>query len=327
MNLQTYHFLLSERTTLNSFLAETRPEEVLVRKSFEYRLEQVETELKEYEGRSLESSDARLTFGGRPVSGTRGMSAQFFGNALSNFAKAVHSVGANLKSQELSTSGQVPYEKDYELNITGIARGSFGFRVEEASDQLPLQGQDTDVGVALKKLKAVLEASQDTADDERLAEEIGDTDKRALQSVEDFLRHIADNEATFTLEFRRDEVKYMDYTQIRHSAGRLSQDYIKEYDAKLDGQFLGFFPHNPRAQFRITGADSEFLSAEIGKIITARVERALAESVDLNEILKMDVTIGAHSRRVGSGRPRYTITSCEIDGKHYPSDDTLASDS
>lgn len=226
MDLQSYRFLLSERATMKRFLAETRPDEVIVRKGFEHRLRQVEAELKEYEGRSLEARDARLTFRGKPVNGGRGMSAQFFGEALSNFARAVQYVGANQTQGRLPDKGPIPHKEDYEIAITGIARGSFGFQIEDAADGLPPEGEDTAVGGALNKIKAVLEAARDDADDGRLAKEIGDLDARALKAVADFLRHIADNEAAFTLEFRLEEVRFGDAGEVRRGAERIGEFVI-----------------------------------------------------------------------------------------------------
>lgn len=77
------------------------------------------------------------------------------------------------------------------------------------------------MGGALKKIKSVLEAAQDDADDGRLAKEIGDLDARALKAVADFLRHIADNEAAFTLEFRLEEVRFGDAGEVRRGAERI----------------------------------------------------------------------------------------------------------
>lgn len=223
MNLLTYRFLLSERGVLNRMLAKTRPDEVITRKSFEHRLRQVEDELKTYEDRSLAPSDAYVRFRGEPVSGGRGMSARFFGEALVNFDRAVRYVGASQEVGELPDNGRVPHREDCELAILGVARGSFGFHVEGVSDELAPKGQETPVGGALKKIKAVLEAAQDAGDDEWLAAEVKGMDARALRAVADFLRHIADNEAAFTLEFRLEEVRFGDAGEVRRGAERIGE--------------------------------------------------------------------------------------------------------
>lgn len=269
-------------------------------------LEQVETELKAYEERSPEAVGARLIFRGEPVSGARGMSAQFFANALKNFAIAVHYVGADQILGYLSPKGRVPYKEDYELMITGIARGSFGFRIEEASGQSPSQGQDTPVGDALNKIKAVLDASQDTEYNARLVEEIGDSDARALQAIEKFLRHVAANEATFALEFRRDEVRFTDVTQVRDSADRLIQN-VREYDVILAGHFHGYLPDNRRIEFHVSKTYADFLSEVEGTVITCRVDPEIEDADSINSNLNKPLGIKVRVRRVGSVRTRFVL--------------------
>ena len=311
MNLQTYHFLLSERTTLNRFLAEIRPEEVITRMGFEHRLRQVEDELKEYEGLSLESRDAYLTFRGKPVNGARSMSAQFFGDALSNFAKAVQCVGANQELGYLSDKGPIPNKEDYEIAITGIARGSFGFQIEDAAVGLPPQGQDTPVGGALEKIKAILDASQDTEYDARLAAEIGNSDARALKAIEDFLRHIAKNEATFALEFRLKEVRFRDVAQVMRSADRIRPDNIMEYDAILAGHFHGYLPDNQRVEFHVFDNDKG-IGLLSRTVITCHVNPALEDAGRINSNLNKRVSVAVRVRHVGSGRPRFVLNAWRL---------------
>lgn len=311
MNLQAYRYLLSQRGALNRMLEETRPDEVIVRKGFEHRLRQVESEIKEYEERSLDSRDARLTFRGKPVNGARSMSAQFFGDALSNFAKAVQYVGANQEIGRLPAKGQIPHKEDYEIAITGIARGSFGFQIEDAADGLPPQGQDTPVGGALKKIKTILEASMDEASydaDAWLAEETRNSDARALRAVEKFLRHIAANEATFALEFRRDEIRFTDVTQVRHSADRLSQN-VREDDVILIGHFMGYLPNSKRVEFRVLDTDVDFLDKPV---ITCDVDARLIDADSINSNLNTRVRVDARSHRVGKGRPRFIIKDWRV---------------
>lgn len=274
-------------------------------------LRQVETEPKAYEGRSLEPAKARLTFGGKLVNGARSMSAQFFGDALSNFAKAVQYVGANQDIGQLPAKGQIPHKEDYDIAITGIARGSFGFQIEDASDGLPPQGQDTPVGGALKKITTILEASMDEAfynADAWLAEETRNSDARALRAIEKFLRHIAANEATFALEFRRDEIRFTDVTQVRHSADRLSQN-VREDDVILIGHFMGYLPNSKRVEFRVLDTDVDFLDKPV---ITCDVDARLIDADSINSNLNTRVRVDALSHRVGKGRPRFVIKDWHV---------------
>ena len=220
MNVHEYRFLLADRAALKGLIDETRPDEVIERMSFERRLSQVEEELKAYEGRSPEVVQARVTFRGKPVSGALGASARFFGESLERFAVAAHYVGASAKMGALPPAGPVPHGKDYELLLADTLRGSFGFRVEDASGIPAMEGADTPVGEAIGKVKAILEASQEGG--ERLEDAIDGVDARALRAVEKFLRVVADGGAALSLEFRMDICEFADADQVRLSADRLA---------------------------------------------------------------------------------------------------------
>ena len=310
MNARDYRFLLAERATLRQLIDRTGVDEVIVRASFEHRLRDVDEELAAYGERSSRLGDARLTFNGPSVIGNRGMSADFFSDGVGEFAKAVHYIGASQRQTPLPVSGTVPYGDDYALLVTGIARGSFGIRVEEASDQMPLPGESSYVEMAIEEFKSILEAS--VGDDEQLANAIGEIDPRSLGQVRSFLKTVADNMAVCALEFRGHEFGFRDTAQVRRSKDRLSNDNIQEADATIGGQFLGFFPHRPRAQFQIDNVDADFLNTEIGRIITARVAPSVANDVDINSILNQAVHVSVHTRRVGAGRPRYVITGSPL---------------
>ncbi len=311
MNARDYRFLLAERITLRRLIDQTDADEAIVRASFEHRLQDVETELAAYGEHSSRLVGARLTFSGRSVDRNRGMSADFFSDSVGEFAKAVHYIGVGQRQTPLPPSGTVPYGEDYRLLVTGVARGSFGIRVEEASRQMPLLGESTLVELAIEELKSILEAS--VGDDEQLADAIGEIDPRALGQVRAFLKTVADNRAVCALEFRGREFGFRDAAQVRRSENRLSNDNIREDDATVGGKFLGFFPYRPRAQFQVDNVDSDFLNTEIGRIITARVAPSVADDVDINSILNQAVRINVRTRRVGTGRPRYVVTAVLLD--------------
>ena len=221
MNVHEYRFLLSERGALNGFLSRLEPSQIITRKSLEYRLSEVEEELKAYAGRSPEVVQARVTFRGKPVSGAHGMSSRFFSESLKRFSVAAHYVGASVKMGALPPTGPVPHGKDYELLLADTLRGSFGFRVEDASGIPAMEGADTPVGEAIGKVKAILEASKEGG--ERLSAATAGVDARALRAVEEFLRLVADNGAGLSLEFRMDICEFADADQIRRSADRLAK--------------------------------------------------------------------------------------------------------
>ena len=309
MDVHEYRFLLSERAALRDLIDRAPPGSVITKMSFENRLRQVEEQLESFGGCSPRVVNARLTFRGKPIMGSRGIDAEFGSDAAKLFANAVRTVGAS-NYAPLSSRGPVPHGEDYRLLITNMARGSFGFQFEQASQQLPLAGESTPVELAIAQFKGILEASVGT--DEQLAEAIIETDQRALGEIRKFLKIVADSDAVCALEFCGDQFKFIDVDQVRRSESRLSEDNIREDDVTLTGYFEGFLPISRRAEFHITQANADFLNEAIGTVISGKVESDVDEAIrDINEILKRVVRVDAHTRRVGDGRPRYVISNCE----------------
>ena len=308
MNLHNYRFLLSERTTLENLIAQSSPGNVIGRLSLESRLRRVEEELVEYEGYDYSITSAHLAFRGKPVVDDRGIRADFATAAVKAFAEAVTTVGAGRHSL-LASTGRIPRQEDYQLLITGTAPGSFVFLLEDASDQPALPGHHTDVGYAIEMVKDILEASIGT--DEHLTEAIGDIDKRSLSAIRAFLQAMADSGATCALEYKGAEFGFTDPAQVQRSEARLGDENIREDQVILIGEFQGFLPNSRRAEFRIAHTDASFLSEVIGTVVTGRVDPTVVTNVSINDILLNQVSIGVRTRRVGQGRPRYTITSCD----------------
>ena len=102
-----YRFLASERATLQRLIERCGADEPISRASFEYRLQQVESELAAYEKQPSPLADARLSFRGQPVDGRRGMHADFLSKGAGEFAKAVHYIGASQRETPLPSTGPV----------------------------------------------------------------------------------------------------------------------------------------------------------------------------------------------------------------------------
>ena len=310
MNVHEYRFLLADRATLKGLISETAPDEVITRRSFEYRLSQVEEELKAYEGYSPEVVEAELTFRGKPVSGSRGGSANFLSNITKRFATAIHYIGASQKYVNLNPSGAVRDKKDYELMITDTALGSFGFRVEEASQQPSLLDAPTPVERAIDGFKTILEAS--VGPDSQLAEAIGDADSRAIRAVWEFLNDVAKEDAVCALEFKGDVFSFRDTPQVKRSRDRLDRDHVQEDEVEFSGRFQGFLPKSHRAEFLIEAVDDDSFSEHVGAVISCTVASSPNED-SINSVLNRTVEVNARARRVGAARPRFVITDWRLE--------------
>ena len=81
----------------------------------------------------------------------------------------------------------------------------------------------------------------------------------------------------------------------------------------LTGQFLGLFPVNPRAQFRITGGEVAFSEGEEFQVVVAPLQSDMVAELGVEALHRLalgglTVRVRARSRTVGSGRPRYMFT-------------------
>ena len=311
MNVRDYRFLLSEQAALEKLIGETSQENVIGRMSLENRLRDVVTQLEAYQGYSSDVIDARLTFSGEPVSGSRGIWMEFAGVASRTFQAAVIAVGVGNRST-LPPRGRIPNGDDCRLMITGTVPGSFGFQVEDASQQLRFIGESSPVELAIEQIQSILAASVGT--DEQLTDAVADTDQRAISALSDFLKTVADGSAVCTLMFKDNEFRFRDTNQVRRSQKRLSRDIVAN-DVILIGHFRGFLPDALQAEFHIKNtedAKAGFLAEKIGTVIRGKVESSVAEHININENLGREFRVHARTRRVGPVQPRFTFITCEI---------------
>lgn len=295
MNIQERHQLVAEKRSLERMLATLPESSVIDRMSLEARQAEVEAALAAVPTPAREPVRARLTFRGKPIVGTHGMFAEFGAKAVSAFTNAVATIGAG-QTMALGTRGTLPNREEYQLLITGTAVGSFGFELEEAPRGEALFPELSAVDHAIEQTLSIMEASLGT--DDELTDAIDDTDPRAVEALRTFLETLADQEAICALEFKEEVFRFADVGQVRRSEGRLRQDNIHEEDKWLSGQFLGVLPK--RRTF-------EFAVADTQDIIAGKVGSAIEDAGSINYVLERPLTIRVHTKRAGTGRPKYTL--------------------
>jgi hypothetical protein len=194
----------------------------------------------------------------------------------------------------------IPNREEYQLLITGTAVGSFGFELEESPKEGLLFPDLSPVDHAIEQTRKIMEAS--LATDDELTEAIAEADPRAVEALRSFLQTLADQGAVCALEFKGETFRFADVGQVRRSEGRLQQDNIHEEDKSLSGQFLGVLPHRRTFEFQI---------AVPQEIIVGKVGPDIQDAADINHVLEQDITIQVHTKRAGTGRPKYTLVSYE----------------
>jgi len=299
MNIQERKHLLADLDELDRLIELTPEADVIDRMSLEARKAEVEEALAAAPVPSREPVRARLTFRGKPIIGSHGMFAEFGAKAINAFADAVAAIGAS-QTTALGTRGALPNREEYQLLITGTALGSFGFELEEApKDETLFPGMSL-VDHAIEQTRKIMEAS--LGSDDELTEAIAEADPRAVDALRGFLQTLADQEAICALEFKEEVFRFADVGQVRRSEGRLRRDNIHEEDKPLSGQFLGVLPHRRTFEFQV---------ADSGDIITGKVGKDVQDAAGINHVLERPLTIQVHTKRAGTGRPKYTLLSYE----------------
>ena len=291
-----YQFLRTELAELDQLLSMTPESEVIDRRSLEYRRSQVQAELEANPPPPRWPVSAQLFFNGKPLVDRQGIYADFAGEAVNAFSKAVTSLAAS-QLAELGERGTIRNRDNYRLIVTGTSSGSFGFDIEEILDpQTSYLVDESPVELAIGQAKTILASL--AGDEEVIAEAIADTDERALNDLRDFLKVMVDSEAVCTLSFKNDMFRFRDVAQVRHGLDNLGTDNVHEGESEMFGHFQGFLPKVRRA---------EFVEDQSKDVLSCRVDRSIDKAEEINELLGLQVHVRAHFRQVGNSRPRYTI--------------------
>ncbi|WP_251962256.1 hypothetical protein [Pseudomonas sp. Marseille-Q5299] len=264
--------------------------------SLEARSKNISTRIEKYWKGEAKLAKAALTFKGAPVWGTHGVHADFGSSATAKFSEAIAAVAASLIGP-LGERGKIPNRAQNQILITDVAIGSFGFEFEEASPadgQLPLDGT-TPVAQAFELFAELLEAS--TQGDDELSEPISKLGSRAIASVAEFLDKLAASDAYCSFSTRYHKFSFQNVEQVLISKSRLNPENIHEELSVISGRFLGTFPSDRKF---------EFISDD-GVVIHGRIDRSIEQPAVINHHLNESTKVTFSTKRVGKGRPRYTL--------------------
>ncbi|HEX7340209.1 MAG TPA: hypothetical protein VF271_09795 [Rhodanobacteraceae bacterium] len=295
MNTTQRAQLVAEKGFLEAQLASLSAGALLTRGSMESRLRQVEESLNSLPGLGFEPARAYLTFKGKPVSGTHGVAAEFGSKAVNAFVDAVAAVAASCQTT-LRNMGPIPHRGENQLLITDIARGSFGFELEERGNgQLPLM-DESPVKTALERTRVLLQNSAE-GNDEGLADAADGLDRRALKSLHKFVSTLVEDDALCALQLGDELFRFADMGQVRHSFERLSDDNVHEEKRTLSGRFNGMIPVRRTFEFQ----------AANGEVLVGRAGDAVTTPDSINDHLHEKVEAKFQVTRIGQGRPRYVL--------------------
>lgn len=305
MSHDEYIFVSSEINELESLLARIPKRNAINRIGLEARLKSAKEAIAGFDPEQSPQK-ARLTFRGRPVFGSHGVSADFASKAAGFFTDAFSAVVAGI-SENLRYMGPIPDKQKNQLLITGTAIGSFGFEFElpkmesdEPINQTSLFRVTNRPEDAMQKLEKLFHVAAEGSDDD-IAELVEEIHPRAVKKAAEFLGYISEQEAWCGLEFKESFFRFSGIEQVRTSVERLKSNNIKESDDTFTGEFQGVLPKGRTFEFKLRDQEG-VLRGKVGPDI---------ENADVlnREFLHKLANVKLHVIQVGQGRPRYTLQS------------------
>lgn len=253
MNRLRQQSLQAERTTLQALLAAAEDDDPLGRFSLQDRLDEVEEELRQLEQHPDAEASVAIMFGGRPVTGSRAIDAEFATDVLRHFTDLVSKQIAADEEGGLGARGPIPNRHLNRLAIADVVRGSFGFVLEEQRENLPLA--DTPTKMAVEEIARIV-ATSASPNDEAFEAIVETLDDRRLVSLRDLFRKLDDSGATIRL-VERDRDDSLDAQAIHRARERIDATEIEDRQSEqLRGRLLGLTPIGRRFDMRLsdTGA-------------------------------------------------------------------------
>ncbi|MGQ7939536.1 hypothetical protein [Paraburkholderia sp. D1E] len=198
---------------------------------YEMRKADLEEKLSHIETKHDPHASLAVFFGGGPVQGSRGINADFAGGALEDVQELIKRCLATREIGPLAERGRVPLRGNAQMLVTDVARGSFGFLLEEADGDIPL------IDTVLKDVVdevAELVSRIASADEPAFVQATESLDGRILLSLRQFFRRLDEGEAT--VRFVEDDRDFLlDRSAVSRARNRTEAIDIDERGQEFEG--------------------------------------------------------------------------------------------
>lgn len=235
---------------------------------FTHRKEAIESEIEALGGTEEHTGKVAIFFGGGPVLGSRGVEADFAGEALHAFQDIVQKKFAVEEQGGLGTRGPVSHRTASQLLVTDVARGSFGFLLEEAAAGDALA--DTQLKVVIDQTSNLI-ADIASVSSDTFEAAIGTVDSRTLIALKKFFDVLDSDHATVRLvdDDQEYSLQRADVTRARH---RVDATEIDEEETSDIVGLLFFLPqHKTFELVRDDGGETIY-----GKVEPAVIRQLIA---------------------------------------------------
>lgn len=250
--------LKAEAAGLQALLAESELYgDVVGSIQYKQRLDDIKKELEALKDNPNPFASVALYFSGKPVLGSRGITAEFASKALGNYQDLISKTFAKSELGSIGERGKVPLKQSTELMVTGLTHGSFGFVLDELSNQDELH--DTALKEVVHSVTEMLYrvSSANEEDFEKAAEEL---DSRTLVTLREFFKDLDTSEATIRIVEDNSEV-ILDDRSIHRGRVRTEATQIEDSLEQIEGILSGFLPDHRKFELRVKSGETIYGTA------------------------------------------------------------------
>ncbi len=261
--------LQAEASSVESLATKAeRVGDIVAMRQLRKRLDRIRTDLAALGAEEPINASVGIFFSGAPVFGSRGIKSAFAGKALEGFQDLVSKQFATLERGDLGERGPVPVRPATDLMITDVARGSFGFVLEEADEQQQaVRTALADAVEGVTDLVSNMASPQADVFDQAVAE----ISPRVLTAARDFFKTLADAGAAVRI-VEGDRDQHLTADAVRRAKERAEETEVTEHDdVQLAGRLVGLTPHGRRFDFEPDGGDPN-------QVISGTIARDVAQA-------------------------------------------------
>ncbi len=231
--------LTADIATVRDLLAEAKEiGDPIGEHQYASRVEELEAEVHALQESTEKRARLALLFSGDPVSGSRGIEAEFAGRILEGFQNLIARLFAQEEMGTLGERGKIPFKKETSLMVTGVAHGSFGFTLDEMNDQTDMYETELKTIVSQATDLIVGTSSIDEAEFDARIESL---DARTLVALKDVFVEMDGKGAEINI--REDEKEtYLDKQAIHRARVRIEATQVDEKASIVVGILKGFLP-------------------------------------------------------------------------------------
>lgn len=305
-NVQEIADLRRQKSELEARIsAASGASDIVAMMNYQTRFDVICEELEEAERLDAQTAEVAVLFDGAPVVGTSAIDAGFAAQALLHFQGIVTRLfAASLKGQ-LNSKGKIKGAELAQLNLRGLATGSFGFVLEEKEAQQSSVIK-TPLREAIEEAADLFEEFSQVDDDDFLVD-IDDINPRVFNELAKFFGHLEKNEATLKTNFP-DKSYSFDREAISRAYTRISDSNVSIVEEVWVGTLVGLSPIKRTFDFRKRGEEA-IISGKFGHQISQdyleRIEGR--DGVTLGDEFKAKIEKGTLRKPNGTISVTYTV--------------------